>query len=175
VNHSGAERFDEATICVAAASVFATGQGGVDLGQRGGSVERRQQRDGQAGVGRDARADNGRLVGKGATMDRNGCDILAVTTTVGSLADAQALGQAILERRLAACVQIEEGLQSLYRWQGRECQDPEVRLTIKTLPECEAALLALFREKHPYELPQFLGVTMRASEAYHAWVRGEVG
>jgi periplasmic divalent cation tolerance protein len=101
-------------------------------------------------------------------------DILSVTTTVGSAADARKLARAILERRLAACVQVEEGLLSLYRWQGKECEDPEVRLTIKTLPACEAALQALFEEMHPYELPQFLAMRMRASEAYHAWARGEV-
>ncbi|HEY0824786.1 MAG TPA: divalent-cation tolerance protein CutA [Ramlibacter sp.] len=101
-------------------------------------------------------------------------DILAVTTTVGSRAEANQLGRAILQRRLAACVQIEEGLTSLYRWQGKECEDPEVRLTIKTLPGCEAALQELFREKHPYEVPQFVAVGMRASAGYAQWVRSEV-
>jgi periplasmic divalent cation tolerance protein len=101
-------------------------------------------------------------------------EILSVTTTVGQRADALALGRTILERRLAACVQIEEGLTSLYRWQGRECEDAEVRLTIKTLPECEAALQALFREKHPYELPQFLAARMRATRPYWEWARAEV-
>ncbi len=107
-------------------------------------------------------------------QDCKDLDILAVTTTVGSRADADQLGRAILERRLAACVQIEEGLTSLYRWQGRECADPEVRLTIKTLPGCEAALQALFRDKHPYEVPQFLVAGMRASAGYGEWVRSEV-
>jgi len=106
--------------------------------------------------------------------DCKDCDILAVTTTVGSPAAAQALARAILDQRLAACVQIEEGLTSFYRWQGKDCQDPEVRLTIKTLPQCERALQALFRDKHPYDVPQFVAVAMRASEAYAAWVREEV-
>ena len=101
-------------------------------------------------------------------------DILSVTTTVASLADAQELGRAILQRRLAACVQIEPGLTSLYRWQGRDCEDAEVRLTIKTLPECAGALQALFAELHPYEVPQFLAVAMQASEAYGQWVRESV-
>lgn len=101
-------------------------------------------------------------------------NILSVTTTVGSMAEGQALARAILERRLAACVQVEEGLTSFYRWQGRQCEDPEVRLTIKTLPECDRALQALFGEHHPYEVPQFLAVTMRASGPYAAWVHGEV-
>ncbi len=101
-------------------------------------------------------------------------DILAITTTVGTRTDADALARAILERRLAACVQVEEGLTSFYRWEGRACEDAELRLTLKTLPECERALLALFEAEHPYDVPQFLAVRMRASAAYHAWARGEV-
>jgi periplasmic divalent cation tolerance protein len=107
-------------------------------------------------------------------QDCKDLDILALTTTVGSLADAQALARRIVQERLAACVQVEQGLQSFYRWEGKLCEEPEVRLTIKTLPEREEALRALFEEAHPYEVPQFLALRMRASEAYAAWVRGEV-
>ncbi|HVZ44555.1 MAG TPA: divalent-cation tolerance protein CutA [Ramlibacter sp.] len=102
-------------------------------------------------------------------------DILSVTTTLGSLGDAQRLARELIDERLAACVQIEEGLQSFYRWQGRLCEDPEVRLTIKSLPACEDALLAFFAGHHPYETPQFLSVRMRASPAYARWVRSAVG
>ena len=101
-------------------------------------------------------------------------DILSVTTTVASAADAQRLAHAMLERRLAACVQVDEGLTSHYHWQGRQCEEPEVRLTIKTLPACEAALQALCAQEHPYQLPQFLAVGMKATPAYAAWVRAEV-
>lgn len=101
-------------------------------------------------------------------------DILTVTTTVGSAEAAQALARAILAARLAACVQYEPGLTSLYRWKGELCEEPEVRLVIKTLPSCGPALLALFARHHPYELPQFAAVAMKASEAYFDWVRAEV-
>lgn len=101
-------------------------------------------------------------------------DVLSVTTTVASRAEADALARALLERRLAACVQVEEGLTSFYRWQGQDCADAEVRLTIKSLPECEQAMRALFAEHHPYDVPQFLAVRMQASPEYLAWVRGEV-
>ena len=106
--------------------------------------------------------------------DCNEADILVVTTTVGSRRDADALARVIVERRLAACVQVEQGLQSFYRWEGQLCEDAEVRLVIKTLPACEAALQALFVELHPYEVPQFLSVRMRASPAYANWTRAEV-
>ncbi len=101
-------------------------------------------------------------------------DILSVTTTVGSPAAAKDLAGQILAARLAACVQIDVGHTSLYRWKGELREEPEVRLVIKTLPGCEAALHALFDRHHPYELPQFLAHRMRASEAYAAWARAEI-
>ena len=101
-------------------------------------------------------------------------EILSVSTTLGSRAAAQQLGREILARRLAACVQLEEGLLSLYHWKGQLCEEPEVRLVIKTLPGCAAALRALFAEHHPYDVPQFLAARMSASPEYAAWLRAEV-
>lgn len=100
-------------------------------------------------------------------------DILSVTTTLGSLGDAKALAQEILSQRLAACVQVEQELTSLYRWKGELHEETEVRLVIKSLPGCEAALQALFAQHHPYETPQFLAITLRASEGYAQWARAE--
>jgi periplasmic divalent cation tolerance protein len=100
-------------------------------------------------------------------------DILSVTTTVGSPAAARTLAHEILAQRLGACVQIDQGVTSLYRWEGELREEPELRLVIKTLPGCEAALQALFARHHPYEVPQFLAQRMRASAAYADWVRAE--
>lgn len=100
--------------------------------------------------------------------------VLSLVTTVGSLADAQKLARMLLERRLAACVQIEPGVVSHYIWQCQQCEETEVRLTVKTLPACAAALQALFDEHHPYDLPQFLTSAMQASPAYAAWVADAV-
>lgn len=102
-------------------------------------------------------------------------EILSLTTTVGNADDARRLAQALIERRLAACVQVEPGVQSHYRWQGRTCAEAEVRLTVKTLRSQLPALQAFFAEHHPYELPQLLWQPMQASAAYAGWVRQEVG
>jgi periplasmic divalent cation tolerance protein len=102
-------------------------------------------------------------------------DILTIMTTVGSLADAQRLARAVVEQRLAACVQIEPGLTSIYRWQGRVCEEPEVRLVIKTTPEQRAPLETFLGQHHPYEVPQFLGAAEQASAGYAQWVREQVG
>jgi len=100
--------------------------------------------------------------------------VLSVTTTVGSLDSARGLAGRILAGKLAACVQLDTGVTSLYRWDGEQHADAEVRLVIKTLPACEQALRDLLARHHPYDLPQFLCVTMRASAAYADWVRSEV-
>ena len=101
-------------------------------------------------------------------------DILSLTTTVGSPEDAQRLARQLVEGRLAACVQVDAGVQSHYRWEGRLCADPEVRLTVKTLPALRERLLAFLAEHHPYDVPQLLWQVMQASPAYADWVRGEV-
>lgn len=101
-------------------------------------------------------------------------EVLTVTTTVASVAAAEELARRILDSRLAACVQIDPSVTSLYRWEGALCHEPEVRLVIKTLPACESALQALFAEHHPYQLPQFVAVPGRASVEYARWIRGEL-
>ena len=100
--------------------------------------------------------------------------VLSVTTTVGTLEAARTLARAIIERRLAACVQLDAAVTSLYRWQGDLCEEQEIRIVIKTVPACAAALQALFAAEHPYELPQFLATMDQASAAYAQWVRHEV-
>lgn len=100
--------------------------------------------------------------------------ILVVTTTVGSEAVATALARRMIERRLAACVQIDREVTSFYRWKGDLCEDREARLVIKTIPALEAALRAFLAEHHPYELPQFVAMTAAASAEYAQWVRDEV-
>ena len=109
-----------------------------------------------------------------AAAAQGGGRILVVTTTVGSIEAAQALARRIVEQRLAACVQLEKGLTSVYRWRGQLHEDAEARLVIKTIPGAEAALQAFFAVHHPYELPQFVATLAQTSAAYAEWVRAEV-
>lgn len=109
-----------------------------------------------------------------AMQDCKEPDIWTVTTTVGSMDDARRLGRALVERRLAACVQIDALGASIYRWQGKVHEDPEVRLTIKTVADRRTALRAFFADAHPYDVPQVVEWPCEASEAYASWVRSEV-
>jgi periplasmic divalent cation tolerance protein len=106
---------------------------------------------------------------------RRETEILSVTTTVASLDEARRLAAELVERRLAACVQIDPGLESHYRWEGRLCAEAEVRLTVKTTAARLAELQSYVAENHPYELPQLLWTPMSASAAYAEWVLAEVG
>ena len=61
------------------------------------------------------------------------CDILVVTTTVATEAEARRLAQLVLQARLAACVQVEP-ITAYFRWQGALQEDRELRLVCKTVP-----------------------------------------
>jgi periplasmic divalent cation tolerance protein len=95
---------------------------------------------------------------------------LLVVTTVATADQAQALAREMVERRLAACVQVS-AIRSTYRWQGAVCDDDEQRLLFKTMPDRVDALLAAIRERHPYELPALHVLpTVQADAAYADWV-----
>ena len=100
--------------------------------------------------------------------------VLSLTTTVGSLDQARQLASALVGQRLAACVQLDGGVESHYRWQGAVQAEPEVRLTIKSAPARLQDLQDYLARHHPYQLPQLLWHLEAASPAYADWVRQEV-
>ena len=100
-------------------------------------------------------------------------DICMVTTTVATEAEARRLAQAVLQARLAACVQVEP-ITAHFRWQGARQEDRELRLVCKTVARAVPALLALLRAQHPYTLPQLVVQPLQASAEYAGWVEAEV-
>ncbi|HEX6363360.1 MAG TPA: divalent-cation tolerance protein CutA [Albitalea sp.] len=96
--------------------------------------------------------------------------LLAVYTTVGTAEDAHAMARALVERRLAACAQVEP-IESFYAWKGALQQDPEFRILFKTTAARYGAVEAAIRELHPYELPAIFAVpVVHAHAPYAAWV-----
>ena len=71
--------------------------------------------------------------------------ILIVTTTLPTMEAAKLLAQQLIDERLAACVQIQEGVQSIYRWDGKVCNDTEVQLSAKTATTQWKGIEALLR------------------------------
>lgn len=76
-----------------------------------------------------------------------------VYVTCESLAQAEAIGRALVERRLAACANLVPGMRSMYWWKGRMETSEEVVLVAKTRAELADRLTAAVRELHSYEVP----------------------
>jgi periplasmic divalent cation tolerance protein len=102
-------------------------------------------------------------------------DFLIVSTTTASKEDAARISRAVLEPRLAACVQVVGPVSSTYWWQGKLEQSEEWLCLIKTslahYPELEQAV----RQAHKYENPELVAVPIEAaSAAYLQWLGQEL-
>jgi periplasmic divalent cation tolerance protein len=87
---------------------------------------------------------------------------------------AERVGSALIERRLAACVNILAPCRSVYRWKGAVQHDEEHPMLVKTSAERYAELEQAIRAGHPYELPVIIAVPIeRGLAAYLDWVAAE--
>jgi periplasmic divalent cation tolerance protein len=94
-----------------------------------------------------------------------------VLTTVGERDDAGGLASQLVERHLAACVNILAPVRSIYRWKGRVTDDQEQVLLIKTVDDRIDAIRAFFVENHPYEVPEFIILDPGGvSDDYRDWL-----
>jgi len=85
--------------------------------------------------------------------------------------DAERLASELVERALAACVQIGPGLNSVYRWQGAVEKSEERLLLIKSRRGLFAALEAAIKARHPYEVPEIVALDVSAGHApYLDWL-----
>lgn len=101
--------------------------------------------------------------------------VLLVLSNLPDKAAAQGLARHLVERRLAACVNVLAPCESVYRWQGRLEQAQEVPVLIKTTESCYPALEAAIREQHPSELPEIIAVPLtHGLPEYLRWVSDAV-
>jgi periplasmic divalent cation tolerance protein len=97
-----------------------------------------------------------------------------VYTTYPSLVEAERAGRAILERRLAACVNILPGMISHYWWQGAIERGEEVVMIFKTRASRAEAVRAAVKETHPYTTPAILVLPIEGGDpAYLGWLMAE--
>jgi periplasmic divalent cation tolerance protein len=102
-------------------------------------------------------------------------DVVLVLSTVPDDASVEKVARALIDERLAACVNVHSPMLSIYRWKGTVERDSERQLVIKTTRAALPALEKRLRELHPYELPEFLVVEASGgSEKYLEWVAQEV-
>ena len=101
---------------------------------------------------------------------------LLVLTNLPDRAAAERLADSIIEKRLAACVNILAPCRSVYRWKDAVQHDEEHPLLIKSTSESYAALEAAIRAGHPYELPEIIAVPIeRGLPAYLDWIGAQTG
>ncbi len=99
---------------------------------------------------------------------------LLVITNLPERGAAERLADALVAKRLAACVNILAPCRSVYRWQGAVQHDEEHPMLIKTTDERYPELEAEIRAQHPYELPEIVAVPIeRGLPGYLAWVAEE--
>jgi periplasmic divalent cation tolerance protein len=98
-------------------------------------------------------------------------DYVIVLTTLPADVDAAAIADALVDARLAACVNLLPVMQSTYRWQGAIEHDSERQVVIKTTRLCVEALWEKVRDLHPYDVPEFVVIPIvDGNEAYLSWI-----
>jgi periplasmic divalent cation tolerance protein len=99
---------------------------------------------------------------------------LLVLTNLPDRAAAERMADMLVEKNLAACVNILAPCRSVYRWKGAVQRDEEHPMLIKTTPERYGALEQAVRDAHPYELPEIIALPIeRGLPAYLDWVTAE--
>ena len=98
-------------------------------------------------------------------------DHLLVSITASSAEEAERIAKALVQKRLAACVNIVPAITSIYRWQAEVHRDSEVLLIAKSRPELFESLAARVKELHSYQVPEIIALPIVAgSKAYLNWI-----
>jgi len=101
---------------------------------------------------------------------------LIVFITTGNLEEARRIGSAVVEKRLAACVNIFPEIESIYWWEGKVTQDRESFLIAKTTVDRFAELEQTVKALHSYTTPEIIAFPIeRGSGEYLRWLRESVG
>ncbi len=103
-------------------------------------------------------------------------EFIEVVTTVEDVAAGESLATLLVEKRLAACVQISGPITSVYRWQDEVEQVKEYQLLVKSRQDLFVQVQAVIAEHHSYDVPQIIALPISAgSESYLRWLAAELG
>ena len=102
---------------------------------------------------------------------------IVVLITTPSQEVARQIAAALLEGKLAACVNVLPGIRSFYTWKGQPQEDEEVLMLVKTRQSLfESRLIPAVKAIHPYELPEIIALPIQAGlEGYLKWIEEETG
>jgi periplasmic divalent cation tolerance protein len=92
-------------------------------------------------------------------------------TTAPTVEKAAEIARALVDERLAACVNVVPGVRSIYRWKGEICDDAEILCVIKTRADHIEALRARLVALHPYEVPELVVIDVAGGHLpYLSWI-----
>ena len=109
-------------------------------------------------------------------MSDQGSDYIVVNMTAADSEEALRIAELLVEKNLAACVQILPAMQSIYRWKGEIEKQPEILILAKTVKSKFGELEAEVRAVHSYETPEIVAVPItNGSTPYLEWLSASVG
>ncbi len=102
-------------------------------------------------------------------------DCLWVYCTTSSMEEARRISKILVEKRLAACVNLIPEIYSIYQWQGKIEESQEIALIAKTTTECLENLKKTIIKHHSYECPCIVALPMvGGNQDFLAWIRNEL-
>jgi len=99
-------------------------------------------------------------------------EVLLAITTFPDQECASEIGEALVKMKLAACVNLVPGAESIYEWKGEICREKEILGLIKSVPEKVKELEEVLLEMHPYDQPELILLPVTGgNQGYLEWVR----
>lgn len=99
-------------------------------------------------------------------------EFIIILCTISSLNDAKKIAKEIVQKKLVACVNIIEGLTSIYEWKGELCDEKECLMIMKTRNTLFSEIKKEITGLHPYEVPEIISVTISDGlESYLGWIK----
>jgi periplasmic divalent cation tolerance protein len=101
-------------------------------------------------------------------------ELLLVMTSLPDTEAAKVLARRLIDANLAACVQLQPCVESIYPWEGRICEEQEVILVAKTTTQQWTAISDYIKQNHPYDVPEIIAQPITHSDPdYARWVVAE--
>lgn len=101
-------------------------------------------------------------------------EYIAILVMASSKKEAEAIAEALVEARLVACANILEGIDSVFRWEGKIRREREVLMIVKSRSELFDDIAQRVRDLHSYEVPEILAIPiLKGFGPYLAWLESE--
>lgn len=97
---------------------------------------------------------------------------IVVLVTAPSEQEGEKIGQALVEQKLAACANMVRGIQSIFFWEGKVCNENEILLLIKTRTDLFESIVTEVKRLHSYTVPEVIALPiLKGSDDYLRWIR----